>query len=727
MKENVNENKELKETIFVNLEKVGEQSLVEVFEKTNNTINSAEKSVSDNNMVAVGKVEKYKGAESSDVERVKGVVDKTAKDIEDIKKETQKEIDGLTEKPKEIDTEKVAEMMINVQTNKNEGKVENKENDMEKMIADMGRNENGYLEKTKKLYTIDDTAMEKMKAQFDDLGKDKIDKDRNIIKKGKSPEERARIEKSVASLENRYNDERNNLENIKNGIENYVGEELVAQLGKDVEKLKDKKFDVESKKVVFEQTKKHIESLLGEKGKRHNLEKQKAVENMTENYLNLLLKAQEEGDISKDVSAEDIQKLAVENIWKLAFQDRVAAENTLGDHGIRHLVMHNIKMTNEVFDQLNNNGQKVNSIDRLMAHQIMIDHDIGYATEPAREAINAGFMSADRGHNVVAAKFIKQQAEDPNHHMSKVFNGDQLGTIHKGILEHDKSNIKLIETAKGLKEGTIDEDQARKDNLFDAISIADNSHAFEDKLPEILYSHPDSLEYMNLMKAAGEAGDKELVEKIKDKLKGSVQEIVESGKWSKDDGEALEHAVDFISADSYKFAVGRIAGNKPKIEIDKKGNLLIKVQESAVHQEAVQLFGQESYDQFHKFITDYVGKPENLDPPATEEEIQSATKDKKFDFKKVIRGRMDKGETTIAGHGMKIELAIGENKETEPDSDLEKNVRRLITKPEFMAYREEERILEESFKKAKKEGNEAEANLIQEKRLKLTKEYVEKL
>lgn len=656
-----------------------------------NVITETKDRVSQNNQKADSAIMAYSGAEQSDI-----------KAVVDINAQIQREVEKASAQANQ-EISKIKESGNTTPENPAEGR--------EQMLADMGASENGYLERTRQAYTVDTTSA-KIKPQFDE------------IEKTKGAETRARIETNVASLENRYNDERSNLENVKKEIENYVGENLKQQLGKDVENLKDKKFDAETGKIVLEQTKKHIESLLGNEGKRNNPEKQKALEAMTENYVNLLLQSQEEGDISKDVSAEDVQKLTAENIWKLAYQDRIAAENTLGDHGVRHLVMHNIKKTEEIFDQLKNNGQKVGSIDRLMAHQVMIDHDMGYAMEPAREAINAGFMSADRGHNVLAAKFIRQQAEDQNNYMSKVFKEDQLGTIHQGILEHDKSDIKLKETAKGLKEGTINEAQARKDNLFDAISIADNSHAFEDKLPEILYSHPDSLEYMRLMKVAGESGDAELVATLKGKLKESIGK---NDSWTADDKEALSHATDFISADSYKFAVGRIAGNKPKIEIDDEGNLAIKVQESAVHQEAVQLFGQESYDQFHKFITDYIGKPENLDPPATEEEIQSATKEGRVDFKKVVRERMNRGETTIKGNGINIELAIGEYKGTEPDSDLEKNVRKLITKPEFIIYREEDRILEESFRKALKSGDEATAKLLREKRLRLTKEYAEKL
>ena len=75
-------------------------------------------------------------------------------------------------------------------------------------------------------------------------------------------------------------------------------------------------------------------------------------------------------------------------------------------------------------------------------------------------------------------------------------------------------------------------------------------HAFEDKLPELLYSVPETLKYMRLMKVAGETGNPKKVEAIKAKL---IEYIGSREDFSPDDKETLCKAVGGISAESYRF------------------------------------------------------------------------------------------------------------------------------------------------------------------------------
>ena len=88
-------------------------------------------------------------------------------------------------------------------------------------------------------------------------------------------------------------------------------------------------------------------------------------------------------------------------------------------------------------------------------------------------------------------------------------------------------------------------------------------------------------------------------EELKQQL---IKQIKENPDYSKDDKEALEKAAESLKGKSYERAVGRICGNQPKVTIDSTGAVEIKVQESAIHQEAVGLFGEKSYDQLKKFI-----------------------------------------------------------------------------------------------------------------------------
>ncbi len=405
---------------------------------------------------------------------------------------------------------------------------------------------------------------------------------------------------AVVELEERYNSKESHPTAMlgtvaefanKVGVPNATTPELVG-----------KKFSPEMKAQIFDKAKERITLYLANKETgRVNPAKHETLLKQTERYLDLIVEAQTEGDISSEVSAEDIERMVNENIDVLAYQDRVAAENLLGDHGIRHLVGHNINVSEKIFDELARNGQTVKAMDRLMMHQVMIDHDIGYAMSPVRDRINTeGIKGQDAGHNLLAGKFISERLGDKDDHLNKIFSIDALKQIHAGILNHDSSDTAFILGN--------DSSEARQKNLESAIHLADNTHAFEDKLPELLYEVPKSLEAMRLLKTAGEIGDNGLVDEIKNDL---VEYIKNSEQFSQDDKDTLSLAVGGLSATLYKFSVPRICGNKPEFMIDKTGKVEITVTESAIHQEATALFNQDAYKQLQKFIKD-LGGPKDV-------------------------------------------------------------------------------------------------------------------
>jgi hypothetical protein len=132
------------------------------------------------------------------------------------------------------------------------------------------------------------------------------------------------------------------------------------------------------------------------------------------------------------------------------------------------------------------------------------------------------------------------------------------------------------------------------------------------------------------MKTAGEIGDEATFLQIRRELAGKISA---SDQLSSDDKDALSLAVlgqgnmdgndlkKGLQVEGYKFTVGRICGNKPEFVMLDDDRLSITVQESAIHQEAVGLFGQEAYDQLRKFIADLQGVSKenvNLDTPEIE-------------------------------------------------------------------------------------------------------------
>lgn len=453
-------------------------------------------------------------------------------------------------------------------------------------------------------------------------------------------------------LEQRHADSRTDAEYVREQVRTFA--EMQSPSQEDSETLQGKAFSRETLPVIKAMIQRDIDRLLLNKEHGcHNPEKHGIVSNQTERYLTLLEQAQKENDVTKDLSAEDALEIVRENVRTLCYQDRVASENLLGDHGIRHLVQHNIAMTEKMFNELSQHGQEVKAIDRLIAHQVMIDHDIGYAMDPVREKINAGDFTADRGHNVLSAKFARQRAAAANSPFAKVFSDEHQRTIHQGILEHDDSTI-----AFQLHDSSA---EGRKQNIYSAIHAADNSHAFEDKLPELLYTHPATLKYMRLLKSAGETGDQELLEELKKKL---ATEITTQEGYSKDDKEALVHAVEKLTPKSYAFSVGRICGNKPELTIDGQGILHIRVQESAIHREAVGLYGQAELDQLRKFVADFTGKKK--------EEVN-----------------LDVAE--IVGTGIRISLE--EKGGTQEKTDYQQRVEELIRERAFRDYHERDTTL----------------------------------
>lgn len=334
-----------------------------------------------------------------------------------------------------------------------------------------------------------------------------------------------------------------------------------------------------------------------------NPEKHATVSEETSRFLDLALQAAPEG-----FSAADAYKLVASNLALISYQDKAAAENMLGDHGVRHLLGHNIKATEQLADGLEKHGVPVGAKDRLMMHQAMIVHDLGYAMDSVRNPINQeGLKGQDAGHNVLAARYLKERSLDPNDPLTKLFESSDLEAMHRCVLYHDKD----VDGGPGVEftmAKTLTPEQ-RAMNLETMTRIADNSHAFEDKLPELLYREPKSLKTLRLMKTAGELGDDQLLKDLKSDLAG---DIANNSNLAKDDKEALLQSAGSIGPESYRFSVGRIAGSKPTFDVSPEGKVILDVMESDTHQQTVGLFGLASYNQIEKFILDCTGQKTKL-------------------------------------------------------------------------------------------------------------------
>jgi hypothetical protein len=335
----------------------------------------------------------------------------------------------------------------------------------------------------------------------------------------------------------------------------------------------------------------------------HNPEKHATVSQETARFLDLAAQVARPG-----FTAADAYRLVAGNLALISYQDKAAAENMLGDHGVRHLLGHNIKACEELADGLEKRGIPVVPMDRLVMHQAMIVHDLGYAMDSVRDSINSeGLKGQDAGHNVLAARYLRERSQDPDDPLAKLFGQRDLERMHRCVLYHDKD----VNGGPGVRfqmtSHPTEEDRAV--NLETMTRVADNSHAFEDKLPELLYRKPQSLKAMRMMKTAGEIGDQALVETLKGDL---AQRIAQDSSLAKDDREALLQSVSSVTANSYQFSVGRIAASKPRFDIDESGRVELSVEESGTHQQTSALFGMETYRQMEKFVKDCSGQKVKL-------------------------------------------------------------------------------------------------------------------
>lgn len=407
--------------------------------------------------------------------------------------------------------------------------------------------------------------------------------------------------KTRAALNARYNDPTTSASSVTKTVDIYA-----QQRGVDLDKVPENltgSLSSENLPQVKQAAQGVIDKLFLSEQASFNPEKHATVSQQTERFLDLVSQA-----ASHEFTAGDAYKLVAGNLALVSYQDKAAAENMLGDHGVRHLLGHNIKACEQLADGLEQRGTPVGAMDRLVMHQAMIVHDLGYAMDSVRDPINSeGLKGQDAGHNVLAARYLRERSQDPDDPLAKLFAQGDLERMHRCVLFHDKD--KDGGPGVNFRMGSTPSDEDRAINLETMTRVADNSHAFEDKLPELLYRKPQSLKAMRLMKTAGELGDETLL----NSLKGELSEMVQSDpSLAKDDREALLQSVSSVNAKSYQFSVGRISGSKPTFDVTEDGKVELSVAESDIHQQTSALFGMQSYKQMEKFVKDCSGQKVSL-------------------------------------------------------------------------------------------------------------------
>lgn len=302
-----------------------------------------------------------------------------------------------------------------------------------------------------------------------------------------------------------------------------------------------------------------------------------------------------------------------ENVRKVAHQEVEASRRTLGDHGVRHLAV-NCEQASKVFDALEAGGGSVTPVQRFMAFQVMVDHDMGY-TIPA--IAQGGFAVKDDYHPQASTVMSFQQRDK----LEKLFGGSEhFDQYVRGVANHSGSEVDW-----------------EKDPFGSAIRLADNTHLFADKMPEVLFDSTAAVEAMVKIKMAtnlipptvkeevvDEDGNKEikmkrtpedkakfkkLVAGIKNTL---VSEIRKREDLPDSTRQNLIKAAGEIGELTPKFLISRLAGRSPNFEF-KGGTMNCVIEQSEARNTIGEVFGDDEEDkQFAKLLKDYGTKPDTV-------------------------------------------------------------------------------------------------------------------
>lgn len=290
----------------------------------------------------------------------------------------------------------------------------------------------------------------------------------------------------------------------------------------------------------------------------------------------------------KDSGVDDADAAALlsTSVRKLVHQEFESARRTLGDHGLRHLG-HNIKAQERVFDAIEKGGGTIGPKDRLAAAVVMVTHDLGYSI-PA--IARGGFKVKDNYHPQASAEMWGQEvAADPA--LRRIFD--------------DKTTTKMEGWIRSHSGSDIDWDN---DPVGTAVRLADNTHLYSDKMPELLFDRPGAMELMVKLRLAADSGAD--WEPLKAALGAHIDGRTDLAPPQM---AALKQAASEITPKTSEFLVSRLAGRDMSMSYDGNGKLSVNVEQSPLREMIGRVFGADDMDkQFVKMLGDFGHKPDGI-------------------------------------------------------------------------------------------------------------------
>jgi hypothetical protein len=307
------------------------------------------------------------------------------------------------------------------------------------------------------------------------------------------------------------------------------------------------------------------------------------VKNFVNRYSQNLRDSYAEKNGGKQMAAEDAYRLLVQNVAKLALQEHAATECLLGHHGIEHIVTHNMRVAQTLFQKLQESGCQVSATDRLLIDQALVDHDIGYALI-ADEVRQHGLRGQEQGHPVIAAKLVREsRGSSP---LDSILDDSDWSAYHQAVLYHgrpEKEHLGFLFS---------DSPQHRSQNLEVAVRLADTSHALDEhKLPPLILDHPKTLATLRLIQAAGEVERPDLMELAQQNL---IRELESRPDISMKKKDAFRHAANQAAPISVKFLVGRFEAGVEQSEEVKNGEVSFLNETNPIRDLVYDFFGMNS-------------------------------------------------------------------------------------------------------------------------------------
>ncbi|NCD01112.1 hypothetical protein EOL94_03415 [bacterium] len=353
-----------------------------------------------------------------------------------------------------------------------------------------------------------------------------------------------------------------------------------------------------------------------------NQEERELIEAEAGNFLNIYKEAYPDADLDK------ILIVVKDNARKLAYQTERDKEVFSGsDHGTKHIIEGNINMADKMLKGL---GDKITAKDKVLVHQIIIDHDMGYTVGIAQAKES---FQASKDHPIFSARFV----EDNKDYYIDKFGEDAYQAIKEGILQH--SYVKSEYSTPTDKEKGFNFETIRSiTSTVDALGVT-----AEIKCPAF-FRQAEVIEVLQKIKLYNDTHEEGLTDKQMDKYKEKLHAIADK-ETNKKRQESFHNAIDNqFNSFTVDVTLGQYTGVLKDIEmVEKDGEVVPNIKMDISRAQALlgDFFGDkialkafkkamEDFNVSDEVLEDMAEKITKLKETSSEEEKQKLLKSLKY-------------------------------------------------------------------------------------------------